>query len=100
MGFAEALSDDGKVTGRGKPWIRGLVCGLATAIGGLGHTLPFLIGNFSVAMGLAIGVVVVELVIISWIRARFMDTPFLRAAFQVIIGGLLVFLAGVLIGNA
>ena len=73
---------------------------MATAIGGLGHTLPFLIGSFSVAMGLAIGVVVVELIIISWIRARFMDTPFLRAAFQVIIGGLLVFLAGVLIGNA
>ncbi|MFO1184124.1 MAG: ferritin family protein [Bauldia sp.] len=100
MGFAEALSDDGKVTGRGKPWIRGLICGLATTLGGVGHTLPFLIGDFWVAAGLAVAVVMVELAAISWIRARYMDTPLLRAAFQVVVGGILVFLAGVLIGSA
>ena len=100
MGFAEALSDDGTLTGRGKPLLRGIVCGLMTTAGGIGHTLPYLIGNFHVATGVAIGVVVVELVIISWIRKRYMDTPFLSAALQVIVGGLLVFLAGILIGNS
>jgi rubrerythrin len=99
MGFAEALSDDGSLTGRGRPWIRGAICGLATMVGGLGHTLPFLIPDFYTATALAIVVVLVELAAISWIRARYMDTPLLRAAFQVMVGGLLVFGAGVLIGS-
>jgi erythrin-vacuolar iron transport family protein len=100
MGFAEALSDDGSLTGRGHPWMRGAVCGLMTALGGIGHTLPFLIPDFKVAMGAAIVVVLVELGIISWIRHRYMDTPPLSAALQVGLGGALVFLAGVLIGNS
>jgi erythrin-vacuolar iron transport family protein len=100
MGFAEALSDDGSLTGRGTPWLRGAVCGLMTAIGGLGHTLPYLIPSFTVATAIAIVVVVVELVTISWIRWRFMDTPFLAAAFQIMVGGALVFLAGILIGSS
>jgi rubrerythrin len=100
MGFAEALSDDGSLTGRGHPWLRGLVCGLMTTAGGIGHTLPYLIPDFRVATGLAIIVVVIELLLISWIRARYMDTPFLRAAFQVVVGGLLVFATGILIGSA
>jgi hypothetical protein len=98
MGFAEALSDDGKISGRGRPLLRGAVCGLMTSLGGIGHTLPYLIGNFHVATSVAICVVVVELIIISWIRYRYMDTPFLSASFQVIVGGILVFLAGWLIG--
>lgn len=100
MGFAEALSDDGSLTGRGHPWTRGLICGLATALGGIGHTLPYLIPDFRLATGLAIAVVVLELWAISFIRARYMDTPFLRAAFQVVFGGLLVFATGILIGSA
>ncbi|MGZ5837456.1 MAG: iron exporter MbfA [Xanthobacteraceae bacterium] len=100
MGFAEALSDDGSLTGRGTPWLRGTVCGLMTAIGGLGHTLPFLIPNFLTAMVFAFGVVVVELAAISYIRYRYMDTPFLQAAFQVVVGGTLVFAAGILIGSS
>jgi rubrerythrin len=100
MGFAEALSDDGSLTGRGTPWIRGTVCGLMTALGGLGHTLPYLIRDFWLATVLAVIVVVVELTAISYIRYRYMDTPFLSAAFQVVIGGTLVFLAGILIGNS
>lgn len=98
MGFAEALSDDGKLSGRGTPWLRGVVCGLMTGLGGLGHTLPFLIHDFHLAMIIAMAVVVVELTIISLIRWRYMDTPFLSAAFQVIVGGLLVFMAGWFIG--
>jgi rubrerythrin len=98
MGFAEALSDDGSLTGRGRPWTRGIVCGLMTAVGGLGHTLPYLIPSIYVATGVAIAVVLVELIVIAWIRNRFMDTPLFSAAFQVIVGGLLVFLAGILIG--
>jgi len=98
MGFAEALSDDGKLSGRGHPWLRGVVCGLMTTIGGIGHTLPYLIGSFHTATSVAVFVVVVELVAISWIRYRYMDTPFLSASFQVIVGGILVFLAGWLIG--
>jgi rubrerythrin len=98
MGFAEALSDDGKLSGRGVPWLRGLVCGLMTAIGGLGHTLPYLIGDFHLATGIAVAVVVVELAAISWIRWRYMDTPLFSATFQVGVGGMLVFLAGWLIG--
>jgi rubrerythrin len=100
MGFAEALSDDGSLTGRGSPWLRGTVCGLMTGLGGLGHTLPYLIPNFWTATLVAIAVVFVELAAISYIRYRYMDTPFLSAAFQVVIGGVLVFLAGILIGNA
>jgi rubrerythrin len=100
MGFAEALSDDGSLTGRGSPWIRGTVCGLMTTLGGLGHTLPYLIPNFWTATTFAIAVVVVELAAISWIRHRYMDTPFLSAAFQVMVGGALVFLAGILIGSS
>lgn len=100
MGFAEALSDDGALTGRGTPWIRGTVCGLMTMIGGVGHTLPYLIPDFWVATVLAIAVVVVELAVISWIRYRYMDTPFMSAAFQVMVGGALVFIAGILIGSS
>jgi rubrerythrin len=100
MGFAEALSDDGTLSGRGRPWIRGAVTGLMTTLGGVGHTLPYLIPQFGLATGLAIAVVVVELWVIAWVRARFMDTPFLRAAFQIVVGGLLVFLTGILIGSA
>jgi len=98
MGFAEALSDDGKLSGRGAPLVRGIICGFMTAIGGLGHTLPYLIPNFHLATMIAMIVVVFELLIISLIRWRFMDTVFLSAAFQVIVGGLLVFLAGWFIG--
>jgi rubrerythrin len=100
MGFAEALSDDGSLTGRGTPWLRGSVCGVMTTLGGVGHTLPYLIPDFRIATAVAIAVVVVELGVISWIRYRFMDTPFLQAAFQVVIGGTLVFLAGILIGSS
>ncbi len=100
MGFAEALSDDGSLTGRGSPWLRGAVCGVMTGIGGLGHALPYLIPHFALATGVAIVIVAVELVVISWIRWRFMDTPFLSAAFQVMVGGALVFVAGILIGSS
>jgi erythrin-vacuolar iron transport family protein len=100
MGFAESLSDDGSLTGRGSPWIRGVATGLMTTAGGIGHTLPFLISNFHVATGIAIIVVAVELATISYIRHRYMDTPFLQAAFQVIVGGVLVFLTGYLIGSS
>jgi erythrin-vacuolar iron transport family protein len=100
MGFAEALSDDGTLTGRGKPWLRGGITGLMTAVGGIGHTLPYLIGDFGVATALAIMVVVVELWAIALIRTRYMDTGFLRAVFEVVVGGLIVFAAGILIGNA
>jgi rubrerythrin len=100
MGFAEALSDDGSLTGRGTPWLRGGVCGLMTMVGGLGHTLPFLIPEFWTATVIAIIVVIIELAVISWIRWRYMDTPFFSAAFQIMVGGALVFAAGILIGNS
>jgi rubrerythrin len=100
MGFAEALSDDGSLTGRGSPWLRGVITGLMTMLGGLGHTLPYLIPDFWIATLVAIVVVVVELALISWIRYRYMDTPFLQAAFQIIVGGVLVFIAGIVIGGA
>ena len=100
MGFAEALSDDGSLTGRGKPLLRGIVCGLMTTAGGIGHTLPFLIPNFRTAVAVAVVIVAIELLAISYIRNHYMDTPFLSAAFQVIVGGVLVFLAGILIGVA
>jgi rubrerythrin len=100
MGFAEALSDDGSLTGRGAPLVRGAVCGLMTTVGGLGHALPYLIPQFYAATVLAFVVVAVELAAISWIRTRYMDTPFLQAAFQVVVGGVLVFAAGILIGSS
>jgi rubrerythrin len=100
MGFAEALSDDGSLTGRGRPLIRGLVCGLMTALGGLGHTLPYLIPNFNVATAVAIAVVAAELGAISYIRSHYMDTPLTSAVFQVVVGGVLVFLTGILIGSS
>jgi len=100
MGFAEALSDDGSLTGRGHPWARGLICGLMTALGGIGHTLPFLVRDFHVALVAAVIVVLVELGVIAWIRNRYMETPPLSAALQVGLGGALVFLTGVLIGSS
>lgn len=100
MGFAEALSDDGSLTGRGQPWARGVVCGLMTTAGGIGHTLPYLIHSFTVATAVAIAIVALELAVISYIRHRYMDTPFLQAAFQVVVGGVLVFLTGILIGSS
>ena len=100
MGFAEALSDDGSLTGRGHPWVRGLVCGAMTTVGGIGHTLPFLISNFQAAFIISFIVVLIELGIITWIRHRYMETPPLSAAVQVLIGGGLVFAAGVLIGSS
>jgi VIT1/CCC1 family predicted Fe2+/Mn2+ transporter len=92
MGFAEALSDDGSLSGRGRPLLRGLVCGGMTFLGGLGHALPYFIPHFFAATALATVVVLVELLAIAWIRNRYMDTPFLSAMFQVVVGGLLVFL--------
>jgi erythrin-vacuolar iron transport family protein len=100
MGFAEALSDDGSLTGRGHPWARGLICGAMTTLGGIGHTLPFLIHEFRIALGIAVVVVLVELGIITWVRHRFMDTPVFSAALQVGLGGALVFITGVLIGKS
>jgi rubrerythrin len=100
MGFAEALSDDGSLTGRGAPILRGAVCGTMTAVGGLGHTLPYLIPDFWIATVIAVMVVAAELAVISYVRFRFMDTPFLSAAFQIMVGGALVFFAGILIGNS
>lgn len=100
MGFAEAASDDGSLTGRGTPWLRGAVSGIMTAIGGIGHTLPYLIPDFWTATVVAVIVVALELVAISYIRFKYMDTPFLSAAFQVVLGGALVFAAGILIGSS
>ncbi len=100
MGFAEALSDDGSLTGRGAPVVRGAVCGIMTAVGGLGHALPYLIPHFYLATALAFVVVAIELAVISWIRTRYMDTPFLQAAFQVVVGGVLVFVVGIVIGSS
>ena len=100
MGFAEALSDDGSLTGRGRPLLRGVICGLMTFLGGVGHALPYLIPNFMLATVIATIVVAIELLAIAWIRNRYMDTPFLAAAFQVVVGGVLVFLTGIAIGSA
>jgi rubrerythrin len=100
MGFAEALSDDGSLTGRGHPWVRGLVCGLMTTLGGIGHTLPFLIPDFRAAMTAAVVVVLAELGIIAWIRHRYMESSALSATLQVGLGGALVFATGVLIGSS
>ncbi len=100
MGFAEALSDDGSLTGRGHPWARGMICGLMTALGGLGHSLPYLIPNVQLATWIAVSVVLVELSVIAWVRRRFMDTPWSAAVIQVVLGGVLVFLVGILIGSS
>ena len=100
MGFAEALSDDGSLTGRGHPWLRGLICGFMTALGGIGHTLPFLISSFQIALAAAAVVVLVELGVISWIRHRYMETPALSATLQVGLGGVLVFITGAFIGSS
>jgi rubrerythrin len=105
MAFAEALSDDGSLTGRGSPVLRGIVTGLMTALGGLGHTLPYLVPNslphaFLIATGIAGVVVFIELWVIAWIRAHYMDTPFLQAVFQIVLGGVIVLAAGILIGAA
>jgi VIT1/CCC1 family predicted Fe2+/Mn2+ transporter len=100
MAFAEALSDDGSLTGRGRPVFRGIVTGLMTTAGGLGHTLPFMIANFHVAFMVAVIVVAVELGIISYVRHRYMDTPLVASTLQVVVGGVLVFMVGVLIGSS
>jgi erythrin-vacuolar iron transport family protein len=100
MGFAEALSDDGSLTGRGRPYLRGLVCALMTFAGAIGHALPFLIHSFWLATSVATAVVGLELVLIAWIRNHYMDSPFLPTIIQVVGGGILVFLAGILIGSA
>jgi rubrerythrin len=100
MGFAEAASDDGSLTGRGTPWLRGAASGIMTTVGGVGHTLPYLIPDFWTATIVAVMVVALELVAISYIRFKYMDTPFLSAAFQVVLGGALVFAAGILIGSS
>jgi len=100
MGFAEALSDDGTLTGRGHPWMRGLICGLMTTVGGIGHTVPFLVPDFRMAMVVAVVVVLIELVAITWIRHRYMETPTWSAALQVGLGGALVFATGVLLGKS
>jgi hypothetical protein len=99
MGFAEARADDGKLSGRGTPYLRGLVCGLMTMAGGIGHTLPYLVPAFWTATGLSFAVVVVELAIIAWIQWRYMETPPLSAMAKVMLGGALVLAAGILIGS-
>ncbi len=99
MGFTEAASDDGELSGRGSPWKRGVASGVMTTLGGLGHALPYLITDFWTATFIAFIVVFVELWAIVWIQNKFMDTPFLRATFQVVIGGALVFAAGAIIGG-
>lgn len=100
MGIAEAMSDDGMISGRGRPWLRGTVTGLMTAVGGLGHTLPYLISDFWTATSVAGIIVAIELWLIAWIRARYMETPFWRATFEVVLGGAIVFAVGVMIGSA
>lgn len=105
MAFAEALSDDGSLTGRGSPVLRGLICGLMTALGGLGHTLPYLVPNalphaFLIATAISGAVVFVELWVIAWVRSHYMDTPFLQAVFQIVLGGVIVLAAGIFIGAA
>jgi rubrerythrin len=105
MGFAEALSDDGSLTGRGSPWLRGLICGLMTTVGGLGHSMPYLVPDswpdaFWIATAIAGIVVFFELWAIAFIRTRYMDTPFLKAVFQIVLGGIIVLAVGVLIGAA
>ncbi|WP_244272097.1 iron exporter MbfA [Pseudovibrio sp. Ad5] len=99
MGFTEAVSDDGQISGRGSPVLRGVASGVMTALGGLGHTIPYLLSDFWVATFIAFFVVAVELCAIAWIQSKYMETPLLRATFQVVLGGSLVFAAGVIIGG-
>lgn len=99
MGITEAMSDDGALSGRGHPWIRGTACGLMTTAGGLGHTLPYLIPDFWIATGVAGVLVVIELLAICWIRWKYMETPFTSALVQVVLGGILVILTGIFVGN-
>ncbi len=99
MGFTEAASDDGKISGRGSPYKRGLAAGVMTTLGGLGHALPYLITDFWTATIIALIVVFIELWAITWIQNRYMQTPWLKAIFQVVLGGALVFAAGALIGS-
>jgi rubrerythrin len=99
MGFTEAASDDGQISGRGSPYKRGLAAGVMTTIGGLGHALPYLITDFWTATTIALVVVFVELWAIAWIQNKYMQTPFMRAVFQVVLGGALVFAAGAIIGS-
>ena len=100
MGFSEGLSDDGSLTGRGHPFLRGIITGLATFVGGILHTLPFLIPHVNLALYVAFGVVGFELLAISFIRYRYFRMSFVMSAFQVILGGALVFASGILIGSA
>jgi rubrerythrin len=105
MGITEAMSDDGKISGRGSPWIRGAVCGIMTAVGGIGHSLPYLIPNswpnaFWLATSIAALIVAVELIVIAWVRTKYMETPFMRSIVQVVIGGALVLAVGILIGSS
>jgi erythrin-vacuolar iron transport family protein len=105
MGISEAMADDGKISGRGSPWLRGVVCGLMTTLGGIGHTLPYMIPDawhnaFLIATSISGVVVTVELVSIAWVRTRYMDSPFFRSVVQVIVGGALVLAAGAIIGSA
>lgn len=100
MGFTEAAHDDGKLSGRGAPWKRGLASGVMTTIGGLGHALPYLIPHFWTATAIALAVVFVELWAIAWIQNRYMETPWMRATFQVVLGGSLVLAAGIVIGGS
>ncbi|HLI93778.1 MAG TPA: hypothetical protein VKU83_09220 [Puia sp.] len=100
MAFSEALSDDGKLSGRGNPISRGAICGLMTFVGAAGHALPFLLSSFHAAMTVAIVVVIVELFAIAWVRNRFMDTALWKAVGQIVIGGIVVFIAGILIGRS
>lgn len=99
MAFSEALSDTGELTGRGNPWIRGSITGAMTFVGGIGHTLPFLIGNYHVALSVAFVVVGVELIVIAYIRYRYFSMNFLMSVLQVVVGGILVFASGVFIGS-
>ena len=105
MGISEAMADDGKISGRGSPWLRGIVCGVMTTVGGVGHTLPYMIpasvpNGFMIATILAGLVVAIELVAIAWVRTKYMETPFFRSVMQVIVGGALVLAAGAIIGSA
>ncbi len=100
MAFSEALSDDGKLSGRGNPLTRGLVCGLMTFVGAAGHALPFLLPSFQIALAVSMIIVLVELLVIAWVRHKYMDTPLLKAAFQIVVGGIIVFLAGIFIGKS
>lgn len=100
MAFSEALSDDGKISGRGNPITRGFVCGLMTFIGAAGHAFPFLLTSYHVAMTVAIIIVIIELFVIAWVRHQYMETPLWKAVGQIVIGGIVVFIAGILIGQS